>query len=278
MTTDDVPLSLTARAIAAVHSNAQRASLPREAFLSLPLPIIHEQRPHLVCFWASQGGPANRRTDSAPYVRTTIDPEHLERADFERLAPGALDIAADASLKPTIGGSVAAGERQAVMDDFYVMTDAVMALYASKSAAIGLDAKALLDRYWLQFDRLAVIALLPAYRALNPHFFEWLASLAEPPPVARPGGVYACDSGAGDVAVVKVLVVQDGAVHARMYKDRFATRPVMIDLNTLTVASGHVPLSLEGFASWHPVLLAREPVNEAELVGYRLWQKRASVS
>ena len=271
-------MSLTARALAAVHSCVQRASLPREAFLSLPVPIIRGQRPHLVFFWASQGGPANRRTDSAPYARTTVDPEHPECVDFERLGPGALGIAADASLKTTTGGSIAAGERKAVLDDFYALTDSVMALYASRSTAMGPEAKALLDRYWREFDRLAVIALLPAYRALNPHFFEWLAGSADPPPIARPGGVYACDRGTGDFSIVKVLLVQDGAVHALMYRDRFATRPETVDLTTLTIATTHVPLSPEGFASWHPVLLARDVVSEAELMGYRLWQTRVSGS
>ncbi len=63
-------------------------------------------------------------------------------------------------VRTTIGGSVAVGERKAVLDDFYTLTDSVMTLYVSRSTAMGPEAKALLGRYWREFDRLAVIALL----------------------------------------------------------------------------------------------------------------------
>ena len=279
MTNDaDDLTTLTARAVRAVEANAQRATLPREAFLSLPVPIVFAQQPHLVFFWASQGGPANRRTVSAPYARTRVDPEHPEGAVFERLEARTFGFAADASLRPTIGGSVGAGERRAVWSRFYAMTDAVLALYAGEAKAIDTAAAGLLDAYRLLFDRIAVIALLPAYKALSPHFFDWLEALAKAPPLARPGGVYACDGGNDDFSVVKVLAVQDGAVHARLYKERFATRPQAVDPAMLTIAIGHVPLALEGFAGWHPILLAREPVVDAELEGYRQWQVRASAA
>ena len=92
--------------------------------------------------------------------------------------------------------------------------------------------------------------------------------------VIKPGGIYSSKSGDGDFSVAKVLVVEDGAVHARLYKNRFKERPTAIDIKELQVAIGHVPLSEAGFRIWESVLMAEQPVTDDELVGYRLWRDR----
>ena len=92
--------------------------------------------------------------------------------------------------------------------------------------------------------------------------------------VIKPGGIYSCKSGDGDFSIVKVLVVEDGAVHARLHKNRFKERPATIDPEQLQVAIGHVPLSETGFRNWEPMLLLEQPVAEAELDGYRIWRNR----
>jgi hypothetical protein len=90
----------------------------------------------------------------------------------------------------------------------------------------------------------------------------------------QPGGIYSCKSGEGDFCAVKVLVVKDGAVHARLHKNRYKERPTTIDPKELQVAIGHVPLSEEGFSKWELMLLVVEEVADAELEGYRLWKNR----
>ena len=90
----------------------------------------------------------------------------------------------------------------------------------------------------------------------------------------KPGGIYSCKSGDGDFSIVKVLVVEDGGVHARLHKNRYKERPTKIDPKDLQLAIGHVPLSEAGFWNWEPVLLLEQPVTEEELVGYRLWKER----
>src|SRR5438128_1683090 len=79
------------------------------------------------------------------------------------------------------------------------------------------------------------------------------------PMTLKPGGIYSCKSGNGHFSVVKVLVVENGAVHVRLHKNRFKERPVTIDLKELEVAVGHVPLSETGFRNWEPVLLLEQP-------------------
>ncbi len=90
----------------------------------------------------------------------------------------------------------------------------------------------------------------------------------------KAGGIYSCKSGDGDFSVVKVLVVENGAVHARLHKNRFKERPTAIDPKQLEVVIGHVPLSEAGFRNWEPVLLMEQPVTDEELDGYRLWRDR----
>src|SRR6516162_9416260 len=68
-------------------------------------------------------------------------------------------------------------------------------------------------------------------------------SKAEGPMVIKPGGIYSCTSGNGAFSIVKVLVVEDGGVHARLHTNRYNERPTAIDPKELKVAIGHVPLS-----------------------------------
>ncbi len=73
-------------------------------------------------------------------------------------------------------------------------------------------------------------------------------------------------------------------VHARLSAQRFDRRPLAGDVQELSTAPvgpghdnpfsiGHIPLTHQAFAGWQPSYLAREPVLEEELEGYRMWQE-----
>jgi hypothetical protein len=88
----------------------------------------------------------------------------------------------------------------------------------------------------------------------------------------------------GLFGVIKVLAVADGVVHVRLYREKFPERPSRIVATSLTLGSlsdsggfgmGHLPLSGATFASWVSVPFQNEPVTEAELEGYRMWQENA---
>ena len=84
--------------------------------------------------------------------------------------------------------------------------------------------------------------------------------------------------------VVKVLAVDRGGVHARLYVQRFEARPGAEEVGELSTAPfgpeyenpfsiGHMPLSHQTFAAWQPVLIRPgASVDEDELDGYRMWQ------
>ena len=73
--------------------------------------------------------------------------------------------------------------------------------------------------------------------------------------------------------IVKVLVIDDAAIHVRLYKQFYASRPAVIDPASLKWVIGHLPLSEREFMSWEPVFLLKTAVFEEELEGYRIWKK-----
>lgn len=99
----------------------------------------------------------------------------------------------------------------------------------------------------------------------------------------RAGSICTIEDGEGDYGVVKVLVVADGGVHVKIYKNKYPSRPEQVDLNTLSLGSftdpdgfgiGHIPLDQAGFDDWKPVVVAFQEVQEDELEGYYLWKNQ----
>jgi len=98
----------------------------------------------------------------------------------------------------------------------------------------------------------------------------------------RAGGLYSTADGKGQFSVVKILVMEPDAVHVRLYKQRFSSRPTSIDPASLTLGQfgtkdnfsiGHLPLSRTSFASWEPVFITQQSVSDDELEGYKTWKE-----
>jgi hypothetical protein len=100
-------------------------------------------------------------------------------------------------------------------------------------------------------------------------------------PAVAVGALYSVHDAKAGFRVAKVLVVDERAVHVRVYKNRFEERPVTIDAATLSLGTindkdgfgmGHLPMTRSAFAAWEPVLLQRGSVEPAELEGYEIWR------
>ncbi len=181
-------MSSTQQAVDAIQATPYRSNtLPLEAAASLPIPLLENGQVVLAFFWCSFGGPILNRTVSAPYCRTIADPAHLEDIRFQSVHPRdfGINIPQVASLgKPTIGGSISSAEMKQVRADFYQATDTIRVLYARMATSPNTfpseNERAKLLAYRSQFHRLAIVVLLPAYRALSPHFFAWLDAVLGP--------------------------------------------------------------------------------------------------
>ena len=96
------------------------------------------------------------------------------------------------------------------------------------------------------------------------------------------GGIYSIDNGDGKFGVVKILKLEPGIVHVRVYKNKFASRPSSVKLDELSLGSvkdkdgfgmGHLPISERDFKGWKAVLLMQSEVKADELEGYKLWKE-----
>jgi len=94
------------------------------------------------------------------------------------------------------------------------------------------------------------------------------------------GGLYATQDKDGSWRVMKVLAVDEFAVHLRSYANKYPEQPKDIDSTKLTLGGindpagfgiGHFPLAKEGFFKDNPVLIKVVPVKEEELEGYKLY-------
>jgi hypothetical protein len=94
------------------------------------------------------------------------------------------------------------------------------------------------------------------------------------------GGLYATRGEDGLYRIVKVLVLNEFAVHLRMYANRSKELPAEVRSSELSLGGfgnpagigiGHFPLAREGFNHQERVLVGRESVADDELDGFRIW-------
>lgn len=96
------------------------------------------------------------------------------------------------------------------------------------------------------------------------------------------GGLYYTASEKGGYSVLKILRLDEGGVHVRLYSNKFAEPPTKIDESTLFMAGmnrkpgeslglGHAPISRKSFAGWNAKFVQQSTVQESELEGYKMW-------
>jgi hypothetical protein len=93
------------------------------------------------------------------------------------------------------------------------------------------------------------------------------------------GGLYAIREENGTCRIVKVLVVDEVAVHLWRYSNRFKEPPAHVRPSELSMGRlggpegfgiGHFPLARDAFDREERVLVGRESVTDNELEGYRI--------
>lgn len=101
------------------------------------------------------------------------------------------------------------------------------------------------------------------------------------PKKIKVGSICSVDDGDGKFGIVKILVIEAEIIHVKMYKNKYAERPVAIDINTLSIGSvydeagfgvDHQPIDRKAFDSWKPIVIAFEEVTDDDLEGYEIWK------
>jgi hypothetical protein len=96
------------------------------------------------------------------------------------------------------------------------------------------------------------------------------------------GGLYYTPAENGGYSVLKILKLDEGGVHLRLYSNNFAAPPRTIDEDALYMAGidrkpgeelgmGHAPISKKSFAGWKAVFAQQSSVEDEELEGYKIW-------
>jgi len=96
------------------------------------------------------------------------------------------------------------------------------------------------------------------------------------------GGLYYIKKDNGSYSVMKILKLDDGGVHVRLYSNQFSTPPARVEESTLymvgvdrksneTLGMGHAPISKRSFAGWKAVFFQQSTVKDDELEGYKMW-------
>ncbi|MGE3316056.1 MAG: hypothetical protein AB7O26_13155 [Planctomycetaceae bacterium] len=145
------------------------------------------------------------------------------------------------------------------------------------------------------FSFYASLVLIPEYflvtrrgcAACGERGLEWVPAWYSPIASAiASGNLYALRSQRGDYTIVKVLVVDDIAVHLRTYANRFSECPEQVNSSDLSLGSlgdpagfgiGHFPLSRASFEREEKKLVGRETVSYEELSGYLIWSGEHSI-
>jgi hypothetical protein len=95
------------------------------------------------------------------------------------------------------------------------------------------------------------------------------------------GDLYSVRSGDGRYSVAKILKLEEGVVHLRIYANRYPERPLEVRDEDLTLGTvfdeefglGHLPFDAAAFETWEPQLLRHGTVEEEELEGYQMWRE-----
>jgi hypothetical protein len=112
------------------------------------------------------------------------------------------------------------------------------------------------------------------------------ASTRSAPSELFEGAYYSVTDSEG-FSIAKVLKLEPGIVHVRIYQQYFQQRPRSIVPGTLTVGTihdrdrlgiGHLPLRLATFIDHEPIFLTHAEVKPEELEGYNLWKETADGS
>lgn len=103
-----------------------------------------------------------------------------------------------------------------------------------------------------------------------------------PQPLLTEGGLCHLPHDGGTYKVLKILGVDEGGVHARLFSNVYSAPPTHVDEASLYMAGmdrkpdepmgmGHLPISHRSFATWNAVLFQQSRVTDDELDGYRMW-------
>jgi hypothetical protein len=152
--------------------------MPLEAALSFPVPLMNGDHHKIGFFYYSIGGSITNRLIGPPTYRVIASLRDLDQIQFIPVTPQdmGLDVAPDAALEkiemePRKEG---AESYDNLTSQLYAAVDQLIQIYPKAPELLSEVEKQAAQIYQTTLNKVAKHSLIPAYKALNPHFFNWL--------------------------------------------------------------------------------------------------------
>jgi hypothetical protein len=156
--------------------------------LSWPIPLIIEGNRHLCFFLYNITGPSGERCLRAPFCKAISPINSYQQVQFEMLEPQSFNI--DVPPHKSLGdpdivrqhksfrGAPPTGENITLWrDEILEVVEELSEIYIREPEQLTNFEKESVETYLGLFSSLIEQPFLPAYRSLNPHFFNWLEAV-----------------------------------------------------------------------------------------------------
>ncbi|WP_309733045.1 hypothetical protein [Chamaesiphon sp. OTE_75_metabat_556] len=159
-----------------------------ESAMSLPTLRLNDGKIVVEFYFYPSGGSIDNRQIWPPYYRAISQVDSAYRVDFSSIDPQELwTISTEQPLGsgalPTrshsVGSAESRDEYEAKLQSLYTQFDQLIDFYPKPASEISTTEKQVVTEFYLLFYSLSQVSLIPAYKTLNPSFFDWLGAITE---------------------------------------------------------------------------------------------------
>jgi SMI1-KNR4 cell-wall len=147
-----------------------------ESALSLPTLSVQNSKTYCEFFFYPMGGPIDNQTIWPPYYRVISPIDNLDSIEYEAILPNELSAIISPD-KPLGIATLEAGswsEYETQLKILYALADRLLEIYPNPAVSQSKENRKVITDFRQIFHQLIQQPLLPAYKAFNPEFFQWL--------------------------------------------------------------------------------------------------------
>jgi hypothetical protein len=151
-----------------------------ESAMSLPTLRLNDGKLCVEFYFYPSGGPIDNRQIWLPYYRARSQVDSEYRVDFIPIDPQ--ELGAISTEQPLGSGYLSIRSREeydAQLQSLHTQFEQLIDFYPQPGSAISTTEKQVVTEFSSLFYPLAQMSLIPAYKALNPSFFDWLDAITE---------------------------------------------------------------------------------------------------
>jgi hypothetical protein len=146
-----------------------------ESAMSLPTLRLNDGKVFVEFYFYPSGGPIDNRQIWPPYYRAISQVDRPYEVKFIPIDPQELgQILTKQPLGSGYLPTQSRDEYEAKLPSLYTQFDRLIDFCPKPASEINMTEKQVVTEFYSLFYSLAQVSLIPAYKALNPSFFDWL--------------------------------------------------------------------------------------------------------